>query len=200
MSENGLCINPILMPFMLAIVATAAFATWSIAVSSSAANPDAEGIRPIRTADGAKIGMAQGEIVFAVERGANLTLGGDITETSTHFDGRQVRQEIVTDSGDITVTCFGPLSLMEPEPDGDAGTDGGSGTQNGHGTDRTEGGSGNDGEENTGKYGDVEYYVCLECSSGPWANDGTAETNKILSYHMEEPCRLVPSDKPRVSH
>ena len=120
MSKNGLHINPIFIPFVLTIVMTAAFAIWSNTVSSSSANPDTEGIRPVRTADGAEAGTAQGEIVFAVERGANLTLGGDIIETTTYFDGLQVRQKIVTDSGDITVTCSGPLSLSEPESAGDA--------------------------------------------------------------------------------
>ena len=120
MSKNGLHINPILIPFVLTIVMTAAFAIWSNTISSSAANPDTEGTKSIRTADGAEVGTAQGEIVFTVERGANLTLGGDITWTTTHSDGLLVRQEIVTDGGDITVSCSGSLSLTGPESNGDA--------------------------------------------------------------------------------
>ena len=43
--------------------------------------------------------------------------------------------------------------------------------------------------------GEPEAYVCMECSAGPWLNDGSAELMEILGWHKGEKCRLLPSDK-----
>ena len=40
-----------------------------------------------------------------------------------------------------------------------------------------------------------EAYVCMECSAGPWLNDGNPDLMPILRWHMRETCRLLPSDK-----